>query len=421
MLLSGFAGLAQLGAFSVVGLVAAAAATRWVLPALAGGGAAPPRGVAIADALPRWRMSARARLGALLAVAAVAVFVVARHQPMWDDDLARLNPVTADERALDQRLREALGAPDARWLLMISAPSQEEALEACEALDAPLSELVRAGVISGFDSPARVLPSRRAQLARRDALPDEARLRASLRQVVAASPFRPGMFEPFVRDVAAAKMGPLLDRARLRGTAFGLKVDSLLVQREGRWHAFVPLRGVADPTALADRVATPGLRGVSLLDIRLESAALLGAYREHTLGLWGLGLVLIVAVLFLHLRSATRVLRVVAPIAAAVAATVAILLAAGEKLTLFHVVAALLVVGVGSNYALFLERESVGEAERRATAFTVAVCTATTILVFVLLTWSHAPVLRMMGSTVAIGAFLSLMFSAFIARQPGGE
>jgi predicted exporter len=81
----------------------------------------------------------------------------------------------------------------------------------------------------------------------------------------------------------------------------------------------------------------------------------------------------------------------------------------------------LLVVGVGSNYALFLERESVGEAERRATAFTVAVCTATTILGFVLLTWSHAPVLRMMGSTVAIGAFLSLMFSAFIARQPGGE
>jgi predicted exporter len=421
MLLSGFAGLAQLAAFSVVGLVAAAAATRWVLPALAGRGVAPPRGVAIAGALPRWRVSTRVRLAALLLVAAVAAIVVARQQPIWDDDLARLNPITADERALDQRLRDALGAPDARWLLMVSAASEEEALEACEALDAPLAGLVRARVIAGFESPARVLPSRRTQLARRDALPDEARLRARVREVVAASPFRPGMFEPFVRDVAEAKHGPLLDRARLRGTAFGLKVDSLLVQREGRWYAFVPLRGVEDPAALSGRVAALGLGGVSLLDVRLESAALLGAYRERTLALWGLGLVLIGAVLFLHLRSAARVLRVVVPIAAAVMAMVAILLGAGDKLTLFHVVAALLVVGVGSNYALFLERRSADEAERRATAFTVMVCASTTILVFVLLAGSHAPVLRMMGSTVAIGALLSLLFSAFIARQPGGE
>ena len=419
MLLSGFAGLAQLGAFSVVGLVAALAATRWVLPALAGRRVAPLRGVAIARALPRWRMSTGARLAALLVVAGVAAFVVARHQPIWDDDLARLNPITAAEQALDQRLREALGAPDARWLAVVSAPSEEQALEACEALEAPLAELVRAQVISGFDSPARALPSRRTQLARRDALPDEARLRENLRQVVAASPFRPGMFEPFVRDVAATKAGPLLDRARLRGTAFGLKVDSLLVQRDGRWYAFVPLRGVRDPAPVAARLAAPGAGDVTLLDIRVESAALLGAYREHTLVLWTLGLGLIVAVLFLHLRSATRVLRVVVPIAAAVAATVAILLAAGDRLTLFHLVAALLVVGVGSNYALFFERESLDEAERRATAFTVTVCAATTILVFALLAWSHVPVLRMIGSTVAIGASLSLLFSAFIARPPG--
>jgi predicted exporter len=421
MLLSGFAGLAQLGAFSVVGLVAAAAATRWVLPAAAGRKVASPRGVAIASALPRLRMSAGARLAALVLVAGVAALVVARHAPIWDDDLARLNPISAADRNLDQRLREGLGAPDARWLLMVAAASEEEALEACEALEAPLAELVRAKAIAGFESPARALPSRRTQLARRDALPDEARLRERLRTVVAASPFRPGMFEPFVRDVAATKAAPLLDRARLRGTAFGLRVDSLLVERDGRWYAFLPLRGLEDPAALADRVATLGVRDVSLLDIRVESAALLGAYREQTLALWGVGLGLIVAVLFVHLRSATRVLRVVGPIAAAVAAAIAILLAAGDKLTLFHLVATLLVVGVGSNYALFFERASADEAERRATAFAVMVCAATTIVVFALLAASHVPVLRMIGSTVAVGASLSLLFSAFIARQPGAE
>jgi len=420
MLLSGFAGLAQLGAFSVVGLVAAAATTRWVLPALAGRGVASPRGVAIVRALPRWRIGTGPRLAALLLVTGTAALIVARHDRIWDDDLARLNPITDAERALDQRLREGLGAPDARWLLLVSAPSEEQALEACEALEAPLAGLVGEKALAGFDSPARVLPSRRTQLARREALPDEARLRENLRQVVAVSPFRPGMFDPFVRDVAAAKAAPPLDRARLRGTAFALKVDSLLVQRDGRWYAFLPLRGVADPAALADRVATLGVGDTALLDIRLESAALLGAYRERTLVLWGLGLGLIVAVLLFHLRAATRMLRVVVPIAAAVAATVAILLAAGDKLTLFHLVAALLVVGIGSNYALFFEREPADEAGRRATAFAVMVCAATTILVFALLASSHAPVLRMIGSTVAIGASLSLLFSAFVARPPGG-
>ena len=419
MLFSGFPGLAQLGAFSVVGLVAALATTRWVLPAFAGRAVAPPRGEAIARVLLRWPLSAKARLAALLLVTGAAALVVARHQPIWDDDLARLNPIGAAEQALDERLRAALGAPDARWLLVVAAPSEEQALEACEALEAPLAGLVAAKALAGFDSPARYLPSRRTQLARRDALPDAARLREHLRQVVASSPFRPGLFEPFVRDVVAAKAAPPLDRARLRGTAFGLKVDSALVQRDGRWYAFLPLRGVQDPALVAARVAAPGAGDVTLLDLRVESAALLGAYRERALALWGLGLGLIVAALFLHLRSAARVLHVIAPIAAAVAATLAILLAAGTKLTLFHLVAALLVVGVGSNYALFFEREPPDEAERRATAFAVVVCAATTILVFALLVGSHVPVLRMMGSTVAIGIALSLAFAAFIARPPG--
>jgi predicted exporter len=421
MLLAGFPGLAQVGAFSVAGLVAALAATRWVLPALAGRGVALAGVDAIARILGRLPLGIKARIAALLAVTAVAAVVVAGEQPLWDDDLARLHPVGAAEQALDRRLRAALGAPDVLSLLVLSAPSEEQALQACEALEAPLAELVRDKVIAGFDSPARYLPSRRTQLARRAALPDEARLRQNLRRVVASSPFRSDLFEPFVRDVAAARAGPLLDRGALRGTAFGLKVDSLLVPRDGRWYALVSLRGVADPQSLAERVAALGAGGASLLDIKAESAGLLGAYRERALALWGLGLALIVAALFLHLRSAARVLRVLAPIAAAVAVTIAILLVSGGKLTLFHLVAALLVVGVGSNYALFFEREPPGEAERRATAFAIALCAATTMLVFGLLAASQVPVLRMIGATVAIGAPLGLLFSALVARRPGDE
>jgi predicted exporter len=421
MLFAGFPGLAQLGLFSVVGLVAALVATRWVLPAFAARPGPPARGEAAAAVLLRWPLGERAGVAVLLLVTGVAAVVVARHQPMWDDDPARLNPVAAADVALDERLRGALGAPDARWLLVVSAGSEEQALEAAEALEAPLGSLVHEKTLAGYDSPARVLPSRRTQLARRDALPAEAALRERLRRAVAASPFRTGQFEPFVRDVAAARAAPPLDRARLAGTAFGLKIDSLLVHRDGRWHAFLPLRGVQDPDLVAARVAAGAPGEVALLDLRRESARLLEAYRERALVLWGLGLAAIAVTLFVRLRSPARVVRVLAPIAAAVAATLAGLLAAGAKLTLFHLVAALLVVGVGSNYALFFERAPPDEAERRATALTVAVCAATTFVVFAALAGSQVPVLRMMGVTVAIGVVLSLVFAAAIVRPAGGE
>ena len=418
MLFAGFPGLAQLGLFAVVGLAVAAAVARWVLPAIPVA-AAPPRGAeAVARLLPRWRSPIGARLTVLGAITAICAAVVWHERPVWDDDLGRLNPAGEAEQALDRRLREALGAPDARWLVAVPGATEDAALEAAEGLAGPLAALVEAKIIGGFDSPATYLPSRRTQDARRAALPEEARLRADLAAAVAASPFKPDLFEPFVRAVAAARLAPPLERAQLAGTAFGLKADALLVRRGEHWYALVPLRGVADGDALVARAGALGA-GAGLLDIRAESTRLLAGYRERALGLWGVGLALIVALLALHLRSARRVAQVLAPIVAAVAAATAILLAAGTKLTLFHLVALLLVAGVGSNYALFFERAPPDGDERRRTVFAVAFCAATTALAFGLLAWSQVPVLQMIGATAAIGAMASLVFAALIAGGRG--
>jgi predicted exporter len=417
MLFAGFAGLAQLGLFAVAGLVVAALTTRWLLPHLARGVTRAAGVDLVLRLVPRWRSPLGWRLGLLGLVCALAALVIGYRQPIWDDDPARLNPVGAAEQALYQRLGAALGAPDARWLLVVPGPTEDAALEAAEALAGPLAALAEAKIIAGFDSPASYLPSVRTQLARRAALPDEAALRAALGAAVAESRFKPDLFEPFVRDVGAARVAPPLDRARLAGTAFGLKVESLLVRRDDRWYALLPLRGVADPGALASGLGAP--RGAVLLDIRAESTAMLASYRERALGFWGLGLTAIVVLLALHLRSVLRVTQVLAPIAAAVAVAAACLLAAGTKLTLFHIVALLLVAGVGSNYALFFEREPADEGERRRTLFAVAFCALTTVLAFGLLAWSQVPVLQMIGTTAAIGAAASVAFSTLIARGRG--
>ena len=134
---------------------------------------------------------------------------------------------------------------------------------------------------------------------------------------------------------------------------------------------------------------------------------------------WG-AFVLIVLLLVIGLRSLRRSLRVLAPNAAALILTTAILIAMGQLLSVFHLVALLLVVGIGLNYALFFERTPADAAERTRTRMSLAVCSLSTIVTFSFLGSSSTPVLRAIGSTVALGAVLSLLLSAFWTQRREG-
>jgi predicted exporter len=105
---------------------------------------------------------------------------------------------------------------------------------------------------------------------------------------------------------------------------------------------------------------------------------------------------------------------VLAPLAAAVIVTVAILIAGGDRLNIFHVVALLLVIGVGSNYTLFFERRNMANASPERTVTSLFFCNLSTVIGFGVIGFASTPVLSAIGSTVAIGAFLSLVFAAIL-------
>ena len=417
MLLSGFSGLAQLGLFSIVGLVVAASVTRWVLPAMMPPGFTAPAAAAFAPAaVAALRRAPLLRYPLLIAVAAGAVLLAFQRDTLWSDDLASLTPVPQAEQRLDRQLRGDLGAPDLRYLAVIRAGDREGALRASEAVGAVLGRAVSGGRLAGYDSPAAYLPSRRTQRSRQAALPPPAALRGNLEQALRGLPYRPGTFEPFLKDAEAARTLPLADRDSLRGTNFELKVDSLLVQRGPGWTAMLPLRGVSDAAALAREIrAVPDVEAV-LLDLRGESERLYADYRREAVMHSLLGALAIVALLLIGLRSLRRVLDVLAPLAAAVIVVTA-LLSAGGALSIFHLVGLLLVVAVGSNYALFFERGVAAGPDPGRTAVSLLFACASTIVGFGLLSFSSVPVLSAIGSTVGLGAALALLFAAILSRR----
>ncbi len=414
LLMSDFSGLAQLGLFSIAGLIVAFAVTRVVLPALI-----PSRftvnTITLGSALLRGANMLRVLRWPLLAAVMIAIVSLLARNTLWDDRLERLSPVSSKDKQLDTAMRAELGAPDVGPMIVIRAPSQQAALQIAEHVDATLDELQQQKVLRGYESPALVLPSEATQRQRQAALPDAPTLQHRLQQALQGLPYQPGLFAPFLHDVEVARHAPLLTEEKLRGTSLGLKVQLLLVNRHHTWFALLPLRGVTDVQRIAH--ALQGMQDVHLLNMKQEADMLYRDYRHQAMRFIVVGACGVLLLLFVALRSLRRVLEVSLPLAAAVILTMAIMALGGRQLTMFHLIGLMLVVGVGSNYTLFFEHETFSSIDPHRTIVSVVLCNVATIIGFAMLALAHAPVLSSIGSTVAIGAFLCLFIAVAFGNR----
>jgi predicted exporter len=416
-LFSGVVGLQQLACFTVAGLAAAGLTTRFVLPRVIGDSA--PDAAHSPFVARTERLFGRApRALPVVAVLLVvcATLLLSANQPLWENDLSKLTPVPPALLSQDQELRSQLGAPEVRYLLIARARNQQEALARLEALAPDLRESAAAGAIAGYDHAARYLPSVEVQRRRQARLPDEQTLRVALQKALADSPFRPDAFEPFLRDVAAARELAPLTPDDLHDTPLGPTLEALLRERDGETLALVTFSGVADAGALR-RLAAGGQHEATLLDLKDASESLVAAQRERILWSLAAGAVLLVVVVAAALRDRRRVVRVLAPMTLTTLVVLAALQGAGVSLTLFHLIALILAAGLGLDYALFFEHAAEDAAEQRRTLHAILICSASTLMVFVLLASSSLPVLRAIGATVSIGVASNFALAWVITRR----
>ena len=418
-LFSGVDGLKQLAAFTIAGLGAAALSTRLLLPALIDPA---PRDFADSRVLaslwqriarlprPRWTL-------ALIAVLAMGTIALAPG-PFWQNDLSKLTPVPADALAHDALLREELGAPDVRYVLTLSGEDEEQVLRASERLRPALDQLVAEQALAGYDLAARYLPSGEIQRTRQARLPRHESMQAMLGAALETSPFNGDAFDPFLADIQAAKRAPILTQADLQGTPLAASVAGLLLSSADHATALVSLSGLRDPAAVARMAAA---NGAQLLDLKQASESLVAAYRGRVLAALGLAAILLTATVWIALRQPRRVLRVLLPMALTTLLILAVLRGFGVELNLFHLVALILAAGLGLDYALFFDHAGDDRADQLRTLHALIVCSLMTLLVFALLALSSIPVLRAIGSTVAIGVFANFVLALLVSRQPVQE
>lgn len=415
----GFAGLAQLAVFIGAGLVAAVATALWVLPSVAGNrrlfvGAMPfTRRTWVP---PGWLTPIFIGLSAL-----ALVLLVSRGDVIWERDLSALSPVPHSAKLLDGDLRADLGAPDLRYLFLVSGNDAETMLQRSERLEPGLAGLKQEGAIGSFDAIHRYLPSQALQRERQDRLPSKASLDADFKRSSASLALDAAQFAPFLEAVDVSRTLPLLTLDEglsiFRGTPLWPKLLNLVAERDGQWFGFIPLSAVQDLAALA--AAADLNDGVDFIDLKEVSADSIESFRNQALIRLLAGLAVILALLLAVRREFLVTGRILLAMISALVVTAGALLLLGEKFSLFHILASLVVIGIGLDYGLFFSWQPDIPEDRQRAFHGIAICAVSTIIVFALLALSSISVLRVIGLTVALGTCFTFISCYLLVALPG--
>ena len=199
------------------------------------------------------------------------------------------------------------------------------------------------------------------------------------------------------------------------------RLAPLLRAEDSGYRALLLPSDIRDMAAL--RAAAAAIPGLLLVDIKAETEAMLAAATGAALRWAGIGGVLVLLLLGAG-RGLAGGLRIATALAGALILTFAVLAALGERISVFHLTAALLLAGVGMDYALFLAntrataRSGEESAEEAARALgSVITCMVTTLLTFGLLALCRTPVLHATGLTVTVGVAAAFLLACALAPR----
>lgn len=417
MWFSPFEGLRQLGFFSITGLLVAALSTRWLLPVF------PLMMKGYSDhgnlTLIPYRFLKKFRWILLLILVSIwIIFIFRGSHEINLNGLRQMTPVPEAIYKKDRELRQQLGVTDSHRFILLVGDSAEAVLQRTEELTKAMLAEPWAQTIQQLQSVSQMLPSQLTQKRRQKDLPEDTILRESLLYALQGLPFKQDVFDEFIADIAKSKQLPVLQyelmEVLLGDGLMRMQMHFLMQKKAQKWYSLVKLEGLQEPSKLRQWLKDKQYVQTVYLDVGETVDDLVKGFMYDIIEKSLYGLVLIVVVLLLALRSIRRTLTVILPVVFAITFTLSLLVLMGESLSLFHWVSMLLVLGIGIDYGLFMSRQE-SDADKCNTLHSLLVCVVSTTAVFMIISFSDILVLHAVGSTVAIGVFASFVFSVFFS------
>ncbi|MEJ2619948.1 MAG: MMPL family transporter [Candidatus Thiodiazotropha sp.] len=415
LLTTDFAGLRQLGLFTLSGLLTAAFTSRFMLPRLFAEPFSAPQPIgleALNNLLRRSRWPSVVTIS--VAVMSLATLLLSS-KPLWQDDIATLSPLPADLLKQDRALRQQFGASEPHHLLLIQGEDPEQLLQRSEALRRHLQQDQIGRSLISVALPSDFLPSQQQQRLKQQTLPNQDVLTANLKLAMQGLPFRDNAFAPFIAAIEQSRTLEPLDYPQALQTELKSRLETMIREFQSAWFALIPLQSKANPDQIKAYIGG-NFRNVRYLNLRQEVSSQVADFRQQILQRISIGCGLMLILLWIGLGSLKRALTTLIPIGLAILATVGVLHLAGETLNLFHLISLMLVLGIGMDYSLFFNRHEQQQGDAHLTLHALSVCALSSAGVFAILASSSIPVLHAIGLTVAIGVAMSYLATYALSR-----
>jgi predicted exporter len=418
--LTPFPGLRQVAVFSAVGLVFAWLTVICWFPTLAWRGTFKTGRLAeqYAATMQNWpvlRCKRTTLAIGLLAIAFAAWGLAALHP---EDDIRSLqNP---PKHLVDEQIRlsQLLNAPAPAQFYLVRGPTAEAVLQREEMLRERLEPMIEKRLISGYQAISSWVPSFRAQGEHRQLIQQKLLNDGGPLNLLAQQLGEGGKWASRSRAGLLASALPLSPEKFFKLPISEPARPIWLGNVNGTYASIVGLRGAKKDNLATLQQAAAGLEGVQWVDKVSDVSSVLAVYRQYMTWLVVFSYFAVYGLLYPRYGRATW--RVVVPTAIASLVTLALLGSVGAGLQLFHVLALMLLLGIGIDYGIFLQ-EHFGQ--RDAIAWlSVALSAINTLLSFGLLSLSKTPALQAFGLTMLIGTVtLCLVVPCFAVAATDNE
>lgn len=414
MLGTGFSGLSQLSVFAISGLVVALIVTRWVVPFWLQFNFTKSTHSYLSS-LSQIKPGLKQKRITAIAVTVACTFIIAsNYDSLWSKNIADLSPVPEHVKKLDKQLRNSVGAPDVNHVFLLKNKDSELLLQQTEELKKQLLPLKNNNLVSNIFSVTDFIPSQKQQRLYQQQLPATSTLKNNLKSALTGLPFKKDFFMPFVNSVAESKKLAPLDVKNILTTPLGQHLQKDLFFRNNEWISVIRLTGVNSEMALLQWLASKPTIKRSYLNLRQATSSLMSDYQQTALSRLLLGS-LIIGLILLTVRSRSRAGIILLPIVLAVLISISIQVMLGTQLTLFHILALLLIVGIGLDYSLFFDRNWTSIEDYQHRLHGIFISASSTLITFGILGFSDIPVLSALGQTVTFGVLscfvLTLVFN----------
>jgi predicted exporter len=348
--------------------------------------------------------------------AAIALFGLTGLVPLrWSDGLRALYQVDPMLLAEDTRVRDLTGAVDQSRMVLARGRDLDEALERNQIVHEAVDRAKQRGELAGYRSVQPWLPAVSWQRENRQRLLEPG-VAERFDSAFAAAGFRPGVFQAFFDDLAAAPAPLML--SDLRDTPLAPLVDPFVVELADGVVVVTWLRGDAPPS-LRDELGN--VPGVELFDQQAFLAGAYASYRVEMIRMLVLGLAAVLVIIFLRYRRWRPTAAAFLPALAGVLGVLGVVGWIEGTANLMHAASLLLVCSMGVDYGVFMvESRADGEHDAVTLAASILAC-ATTVLSFGALGMSSNPGLASVGTSVAVGVLCALLTTPVIAALPGAR